>query len=197
MGNRDALLDGALDCLLEKGYSHTTARDVAGRAATSLAAIGYHFGSTEQLLNAAIAEGFRRWRAQFSLVLEANAGRSGEEQLAAIGDELTRLFRDERSLSAVFLEALALADRSNGEVRAQVAASYEEDRVGVAALVGVVRGGEHGDERLVASMLLALVDGLIIQHAISLTDAPSPRVVLDLVAPILLSGSRGTIRESR
>jgi len=186
VGNRDALLDGALQCLMAKGYARTTARDIAGTAGTSLAAIGYHFGSTEQLLQEAIAEGFRRWRAQFTLVLEANATRSGEEQLAAIGDELTRLFRDERALSTVFLEALALADRSEGDVRVRVAASYEEDRLGVAALLRTVRGRELGDERAVASMLLALVDGLIIQHAISPTDAPSPREVLDLVAPIVL-----------
>ena len=35
MGNREALLEGAKRCLLEKGYSRTTARDIAdeiGRA---------------------------------------------------------------------------------------------------------------------------------------------------------------------
>ncbi|MEA2498051.1 MAG: hypothetical protein QOH26_456, partial [Actinomycetota bacterium] len=50
MGNREALLEGALEALLDKGYAATTARDIAARSRTSLAAIGYHFGSTEQLL---------------------------------------------------------------------------------------------------------------------------------------------------
>lgn len=70
MGNRDALLDGALRCLLDEGYARTTARDIAAASGTSLAAIGYPFRSTEQLLQEAVAEGFRRWRSQFTLVLE-------------------------------------------------------------------------------------------------------------------------------
>lgn len=177
---------------MEKGYARTTARDVAGRAGTSLAAIGYHFSSTDELLQEAITEGFRRWRAQFTLVLAKNADRPAVEQLSAIGDELTRLFQDEGGLSTVFLEALALADRTSGDVRGRVAASYEEDRVAVSELVRTLRGRAAGNERLVASMLLAVVDGLIIQHAISSNDAPSPREVLDLVAPLVLTGRRKT-----
>ena len=55
-GNREALLDAAKRCLFEKGYANTTARDIATSAGTSLAAIGYHYGSTEALLNAAMIE---------------------------------------------------------------------------------------------------------------------------------------------
>ena len=54
MGNREQLLDGALACLYDKGYARTTARDIASAAGVSLAAIGYHFGTTEVLLNAAL-----------------------------------------------------------------------------------------------------------------------------------------------
>ena len=184
MGNRDALLEGALTCLLEKGYAATTARDIAGRAGTSLAAIGYHFRSTDQLLHEAIAEGFRRWRNRLTLLLEGRSSDEGTELLAAVGDELTRMFADERSLFTVFLEALALADRSE-RVRRQAAGAYEDDRAGIASLVRAIRGETRGDEGLVASTLLALVDGLFIQHLISPTDAPSPRAVLDLLAPVV------------
>jgi AcrR family transcriptional regulator len=186
MGNREALLEGALECLLEKGYGRTTARDITARSGTSLAAIGYHFRSTEQLLNEAIAEGFRRWRGRLTLVLEANLGRKPEDLLAAIGHELTRLFADERKLFIVFLEAMTLSER-NAEVRAQAASGYEEDRVGVAALVGAMRGTTLDDERTTASMLLAVVDGLFIQTVISGADAPTPSDVLNLLAPVILA----------
>ncbi|MDX2972390.1 helix-turn-helix domain containing protein [Kribbella solani] len=56
MGNREALVDGAKECLLAKGYSRTTARDIATAAGVSLAAIGYHFGSKDVLLNEALRE---------------------------------------------------------------------------------------------------------------------------------------------
>jgi AcrR family transcriptional regulator len=42
VGNREQLLEAAKRCLYEKGYSRTTARDIATAANVSLAAIGYH-----------------------------------------------------------------------------------------------------------------------------------------------------------
>ena len=61
MGNREALLDGAKRCLLEKGYARTTARDIAEAAGVSLAAIGYHFGSKESLLEQAFMGAMEDW----------------------------------------------------------------------------------------------------------------------------------------
>ncbi|MDX6261197.1 MAG: hypothetical protein QOH84_2885 [Kribbellaceae bacterium] len=61
MGNRDALIEGAKSCLMEKGYSRTTARDIATAAGVSLAAIGYHFGSKEALLNEAMRQALDEW----------------------------------------------------------------------------------------------------------------------------------------
>ena len=61
MGNREALLAGAKRCLIEKGYARTTARDIAAASGVSLAAIGYHFGSKEALMNQAIYEFVGEW----------------------------------------------------------------------------------------------------------------------------------------
>ena len=61
MGNREALLEGAKRCLLEKGYSRTTARDIADAAGVSLAAIGYHYGSKESLLEQAFMAAMEDW----------------------------------------------------------------------------------------------------------------------------------------
>ena len=56
MGHREALLDGARRCLLERGYARTTARDLVAASGTNLASIGYHFGSKEALLNGAMQQ---------------------------------------------------------------------------------------------------------------------------------------------
>src|SRR2546423_10671599 len=53
MGHREDLLAGAVRCLRERGYAHTTARDIVAASGTNLASIGYHYGSTKALLNAA------------------------------------------------------------------------------------------------------------------------------------------------
>lgn len=42
--------------MADKGFARTTSRDIANTAGVSLAAIGYHFGSTVALLNTALIE---------------------------------------------------------------------------------------------------------------------------------------------
>src|SRR5690242_12568992 len=54
MGNREALLAGATQCLIERGWAHTTVRDIAAAAGVNHAAIGYHFGSKDALLTQAL-----------------------------------------------------------------------------------------------------------------------------------------------
>lgn len=56
MGNREDLLAGARKVILERGVAKATARDIASAAGVSLAAIGYHFGSKEELITAALME---------------------------------------------------------------------------------------------------------------------------------------------
>ncbi|WP_344294175.1 helix-turn-helix domain-containing protein, partial [Agromyces neolithicus] len=56
MGNREDLLAGARRVILERGVAKATARDIATEAGVSLAAIGYHFGSKEQLITEALME---------------------------------------------------------------------------------------------------------------------------------------------
>jgi AcrR family transcriptional regulator len=56
MGNREDLLEGARKAILKRGIAKVTARDIAAQAGVSLAAIGYHFGSKDKLVNQAIME---------------------------------------------------------------------------------------------------------------------------------------------
>lgn len=56
MGNREDLLAGAQRAIRERGAARVTARDIAREAGVSLAAIGYHFGSKDELVTAALME---------------------------------------------------------------------------------------------------------------------------------------------
>ena len=186
MGNREDLLRGAAKSLLDVGYARSTAREIAARAGTSLAAIGYHYGSTENLLRAAITEGFREWRAVFASALD-EAEQSGGDALRSIGAALDELFASQRRLFAVFLEAIVLADR-DAEVETAVASAVAEDRLAVAALIARTRGRAGDGDALLASMLIAVVDGLFIQHLLD-RDAPPPSAALELFRP-LITGRR-------
>ena len=108
MGNREELIEGARRCIIEKGYARTTARDIAGAAGVSLAAIGYHFGSKEALM----AEALLSTGIQIGDSLDAalrNAPAS--ELLGRIWDESLRVFADQRELLAASMENLAQIDR--------------------------------------------------------------------------------------
>ena len=56
MGNREDLLAGARRVIIARGVANATAREIAGEAGVSLAAIGYHFGSKEQLVTEALLD---------------------------------------------------------------------------------------------------------------------------------------------
>ena len=82
MGNREALLAGARQCLYERGYARTTAH-IAAAAGVSLAAIGYHFGSKEALLNAAMMNATGEWAEQLERVLEAEVAADASPSTAS------------------------------------------------------------------------------------------------------------------
>jgi AcrR family transcriptional regulator len=148
VGNRDALLEAAIVCLRERGFGGTRARDLASTAGVSLGAIRYHFGSTEALLNEAIAESAQRW------IQSSMASAASSKQVAA---DIYRVFEEHRGLLVGFVEAFAHAQRSAAAGN-QLAELYDQFRQ---AIVNVLPAGR--DSESVASLLIALVDGLMLQ----------------------------------
>lgn len=168
MGNREALLEAAVVCLRERGYGHTTARDVAGTAQVSLGAIRYHFGSMDGLLNTAIGECCSRWIAGFRRVL---AETSPQASVLAEMDQLYQFFEEDRELLVGFVEAFAHAQRS-AQAREQLAALYDEFRAGVAEAIRSALGDHRAADHASASVLIALVDGLMVQWLLDPTRRP-------------------------
>jgi AcrR family transcriptional regulator len=173
--HREQLVQGAMRCLLEKGYAHTTARDIAAAASSNLGSIGYHFGSKEALLNEAIREGFAEWTAQLGNIAFAEAGATPVERGRASWIALTDSFEEHRPLIVAFVEALAQSVRSDA-LRAQLADIYEEGRATVGRMVDASLGeAEIGDaqSRAVASFMIAVCDGLLLQWLVDPARAPS------------------------
>lgn len=168
---RQALIEGALECLRERGYARTTARDIAAASGANLGLIGYYFGSKEALMNAALMEAFIRWTKRTTRVTTA-PGSDPLSSLRDAGHELDRAFDVDRPLLVAFVEALAQAERSD-DLRRQLADGYEELRASTA------------DDRALASLLIAIADGLMIQHLLDPDRTPSAEAVLDAVGGIL------------
>src|SRR3712207_1254469 len=165
MGHREKLLAGAKRYLYERGYGRTTARDIVEASGTNLASIGYHFGSKEALLNAAMMEAVGEWGEELERVLLADADEDADpmERFEVTWTRVIESFEAHRPALITSFEAFVQAEHSP-EIREQMAAGHEEVRMWLAALfrrIGSTAG--EGSERAVGSFYLALLNGLMVQ----------------------------------
>ncbi len=187
MGNREKLLDGAIRCLSEKGYARTTARDIAAAAGVSLAAIGYHFGSKEALLNAALIQATEEWGKEMERALAADADPDTEPmaRFEAAWARVTETFTTHRPLWVATFEIFAQAERAP-EVRQFLADAFRQGRLGLAELFLNIDSAD--DERLgaaVGSFYQALLTGVLAQWLIDPEHAPSGRDLANALRTIV------------
>jgi AcrR family transcriptional regulator len=153
MGNREDLLTGARRCLIERGWAHTTVRDIASAAGVSHAAIGYHFGSKDALLSQALVEAVDELGGE--LARHAVSAAPAERWDALIGS-----FTSHRALWVAQLEAAVHAARSP-EVRRHLADGQREAR-----------------ESLGGPVPLAVVTGLMLQWLVDPDHSPGGEQVI-------------------
>ena len=185
MGNRESLIAGAKQCLHDIGYTRTTARDIATAAGVSLAAIGYHFGSTRELLNQALMEALAEWGAELATTLGATDGSAEAVWTAVIAS-----VRDQRPLWTTQFELAGQVDRLP-EIHDFLVAGQRQGRTELAGLLG---GGAPGtsrvdgaEARLLGGLAQALLAGLAIQWLI---DPDSALTAQDLTAALKLAAER-------
>ncbi|MGC4895311.1 TetR/AcrR family transcriptional regulator [Micromonospora sp. DT31] len=177
MGNREDLLAGAKRCLMEKGYSATTARDVATEAGTSLAAIGYHFRTTRALLDEALFEAMAEWGEELdrALAQDADSDASAEQRFELAWERIIESFARLRPLWAVQFELIARMDRSP-ELREAFAAANRRARLGLAEVFHRLDPGAGETEALaVGTFHQALLGGVAAQWLVDPDAAPSAK----------------------
>jgi AcrR family transcriptional regulator len=193
MGHREALLEGARRCLLERGYARITARDLVAASGTNLASIGYHFGSKEALLNAAMRQCFDDYIQEITGIVFADPGATPLQRVRASWAALVSTFEQYRPLLVAFVEALAQTERVP-ELRAQLADCYERLRITVAEMVRAsVADLPHSTARHVASFLIAVYDGLQVQWLLDPQRAPTAddlMTALETALPAALAAER-------
>lgn len=166
MGQRQDLLAGARQCIAEKGYSRTTARDITAASGANLAAIGYHFGSKEALLNAAILESFDEWGTAIDQAEVASASGDPIERLESFLAGFLTGSAQHRAMIVASVQAFAEAEFVP-EVREQLAETYEEARMSVAAmLLGIDPDSVDEAGRQLGSLVLAIINGTALQWLI-------------------------------
>ncbi|HEY1622898.1 MAG TPA: TetR/AcrR family transcriptional regulator [Streptosporangiaceae bacterium] len=177
MSHREDLLEGAVRCLREKGYARTTARDIVSASGTNLASIGYHYGSTEALLNAAVVRamddfGAEIGRSMAALTAEAEAGGGGAgtvlERFERFWEHTIASFQANPGIWLATFDIFSVAMR-NPEVRTTIADGLEDGRQLWAQAI------YNADEqrRAIGSLHQAMLSGVLVQWLMDPERAPS------------------------
>ena len=174
--HRAALLEGAIECIQQKGYARTTARDIVAASGSHLPSINYYFGSKDTLMDEALIESARRWFVLLAQVTAESSTRDPWEWLRAAGANVLRTADEQRPLLVAFLAARTQAERSE-ELRNRLAEEIDQFRVGLVRLAEpllppaalVDPSGPAG----FATLLLALVDGLMTMRLLDPDRGPS------------------------
>ncbi|MEV4380931.1 TetR/AcrR family transcriptional regulator [Streptosporangium sp. NPDC049644] len=192
MSAKDKLLLAARDCLLTKGYAHTTVRDLVAASGANQASINYHFGSKEQLLTLALRDLNTEWGELLFAVLEepddvAGGTRSGLGDQEGLWGRIIDSIQANRSLWFVNFESVASV-RQDDEIRGMIVGGQELARASLArAFAGLGPDSDPGEVHAIGSHYLALLVGLASQW---LTDPERAPTAEQFVAADFSSGHR-------
>ena len=177
MSHREDLLEGAVRCLREKGYARTTARDIVQASGTNLASIGYHYGSTEALLNAAVVRAMDDFGAEIgrSMAALGDAAEGGADdtllrRFERFWEYTIASFTENPGVWLATFDIFSVAQR-NPEVRTTLADGLEDGRQLWAQAIYHV--GEDEDGRAIGSLHQALLSGVLVQWLMDPERAPS------------------------
>jgi AcrR family transcriptional regulator len=173
--NKTALIEAAKQLVGERGYAGTSVRDLVAASGTNLAAVNYHFGSRDQLLTQAVLESFLEWTDRLGRAARADPKAGPVEQILASVHAMLGDFAETEAMFASFLEAVLQARRSP-ELRGQLAEHYAEQRRRVGELVVGGQGDRQVPARMVeviASLLIAVTDGLLLQSVLDPGAVPT------------------------
>ncbi len=178
MGHREDLLAGAKRCLFDKGFARTTARDIVAASGTNLGSIGYHYGSTQALMQAAMLSAIEDWGEAVGLALATSSDDEAADPLVRYWQRVIGSILSHRELWLASIEAMIQSEHSP-ELKAQLAEGMEQGRSGLAALL-TGRDEATIDEqavRTIGSVAMALMSGVLTQWLTDPARAPSAEQV--------------------
>lgn len=188
MGHRDELLAGARECLHERGWGRTSARDIVAASDTNLASIGYHFGSKDALLTAALVELTGELPVALDKALTDAQGDGAADRLEATWTHVVDEIARDDGLVTAAMEALAQSGRVP-EVRAALARAQELTREDL-ALTFHAAGEDEDRTRVLGGLYQALLLGVMVQWAVDPAGAPTGRDIAAALRAIVADGEQ-------
>jgi AcrR family transcriptional regulator len=188
--HRDALLSAARTLMRQSGRGEITARDLVAASNTNLGSISYHFGSKEALLDEAARLVFEEWAKTVARTLSAERDAPPAVRLARSLEMILDDFDAMRPYFLGFIQIVAGSGHSP-ESRKQLVAHYRKQRGTVTTMITESLGAEidREDARHIASLLMSVSDGLMLQSLIDPDSAPTSRQLTSALARARSSAS--------
>jgi AcrR family transcriptional regulator len=186
MGHREQLLEGAKKCLLEKGFGRTTARDIVAASNTNLGSIGYHFGTKDALMNAALVQATEDWGVELGEALAANLDPEATplQRFETTWTRVIANFEQHRQLWVAQFEIFSHLQHSP-EMRPYFSAAQETARRGLATLLQLIDpNSDEKSVRSVGSFALAMLTGVIAQWLVDPAKAPDGKDLADAIRAV-------------
>ena len=157
--NRDQLIEATLRCVEKLPPERITARAIADESEANLASIGYHFGSKDDLVTAAVIEGLDRWLEEIERLLGDLQSTTSAERFRRAGVVIEETRRRHTGLAQTFFAAVGKAPH-DARVRERLAEGFRKARRAVADLLDL---GQDGAGLDAAGLALAQFYGLLLQ----------------------------------
>jgi AcrR family transcriptional regulator len=172
--HRDALLSAARTLMRQAGRGDITARDLVAASNTNLGSISYHFGSKDALLDEAAKLVFEEWAQTVASTISADSDAPPARRFARALEMVLDDFDALRPYFLGFIQIVADSERSP-ETREQLVAHYRKQRDTVATMVteSLSASIDPEDARHIASLLMSVSDGLMLQSLIDPDSAPT------------------------
>lgn len=190
MGNREDLLAGARQVIMERGVAKATARDIASAAGVSLAAIGYHFGSKDDLISAALTESLGNGIGdEMESVVNETAGLPLLDGFATLIDRLPGIFAANREALLASLENSLRVMRDPASSTALMDATSQA-HLGIVEVLRAARPElDAADIDAIAKLDFVLVQSLGILWLVSPDILPSGEELARAVAALARTGA--------
>jgi AcrR family transcriptional regulator len=174
--HRDALLSAARTLMRQSGRGEITARDLVAASDTNLGSISYHFGSKDALLDEAAKLVFEEWAQTVTRTISADPDAPPATRFARALEMILDDFDAMRPYFLGFIQIVAGSERSP-ETREQLIAHYRKQRDTVTKMItqSLSDNIDPEDARHIASLLMSVSDGLMLQALIDPDDVPTSR----------------------
>ncbi|SEP20478.1 TetR/AcrR family transcriptional regulator [Trujillonella endophytica] len=169
---RAAVVEAAIQCILERGLYRASSNAIAERAGVTWGAIQHHFGSREALMLAVLEEGNDRLRRL--LAAAEIGGGTVEERVAAYLGVLDAYYGSREYLAFMqVLLTLAHDPRTSEQTLAtmqRITGSVDAD---LHRLAGEVLAGTGADEATLGPLLFHALRGMAMSHVMISANPPA------------------------